>query len=132
MTKYQRTTGLCALVAYIAGGTSRHQPMGVGHMTVLQLCGPMGFCVLQWCHPMLVLAKRTNYCTRMITLYGARKWIQARALHTAHQLLKYAHDLVVTYLLINTAHFLDGVFGCVLSRDVILKKGGHQSFLWGH
>ena len=70
---------LCALVAYIAGGTSRHQPMGVGHMTVLQLRGPMGFRVLQWCHPMLVLAKRTSYCTRMITLYGARKWIQARA-----------------------------------------------------
>ena len=82
MTKYQRTKnlGLCALVAYIAGGTSRHQPMGVGHMTVLQLRGPMGFRVLQWCHPMLVLAKRTSYCTRMITLYGARKWIQARAL----------------------------------------------------
>ena len=70
---------LCALVAYIAGGTLRHQPMGVGHMTVLQLHGPMGFRVLQWCHPMLVQAKRTSYCTRMITLYGARKWIQARA-----------------------------------------------------
>ena len=72
-----KNPGLCALGAYIAGGTSRHQPMGVGHMTVLQLRGPMGFHVLQWCHPMLVLAKRTSYCTRMITLYGARKWIQA-------------------------------------------------------
>ena len=82
MTKYQRTKnpGLCALVANIAGGTSRHQPMGVGHMTVLQLRGPMGFRVLQWCHPVLVLAKRTSYCTWMITLYGARKWIQARAI----------------------------------------------------
>ena len=80
-TKNQRTKnpGLCALVAYIAGGTSCHQPMGVGHMTVLQLRGPMGFRVLQWCHPMLVLAKRTSYCTWMITLYGARKWIQAHA-----------------------------------------------------
>ena len=80
-TKEQRTTnpGLYALVAYIAGGTSHHQPMGVGHMTVLQLRGPMGFRVLQWCHPMLVLAKRTSYCTRMITPHGARKWIQARA-----------------------------------------------------
>ena len=74
-----KNAGLCALVAYIAGGTSHHQPMGVGHMTVLQLCGPMGFRVLQWCHPMLVLAKRTSYCTRMITLYGVQKWIQARA-----------------------------------------------------
>ena len=63
----------CALVAYIAGDTSRHQPMGAGHMTVPQLCGPMGFCVLQWCHPMLARAKRTNYCTRIITLYGAWK-----------------------------------------------------------
>ena len=27
--------GLCALEAYIAGDTLRHQPMGVGHMTVL-------------------------------------------------------------------------------------------------
>ena len=73
-----KNPGLCALGAYIAGSTSHHQPMGVGHMTVLQLRGPMGFRVLQWCHPMLVLAKRTSYCTRMITLYGAQKWIQAR------------------------------------------------------
>ena len=29
--------GLCALEAYIAGDTLRHQPMGVGHVTVLQL-----------------------------------------------------------------------------------------------
>ena len=42
-------------------------------MTVLQLRGPMGFCVLQWCHPMLACTKRTSYCTRIITLYGARK-----------------------------------------------------------
>ena len=68
-----KDSGLCALVAYIAGDTSRHQPMGVGHMTVLQLCGPMGFRVLQWCHPMLAHAKRTSYCTRIITLYGAWK-----------------------------------------------------------
>ena len=64
---------LCALVAYIAGDTSCHQPMGAGHMTVLQLHGPMGFHVLQWCHPMLACVKRTSYCTRIITLYGARK-----------------------------------------------------------
>ena len=47
---------LCALVAYIAGDTLYHQPMGVGHMTVLQLRGPMRFRVLQWCHPMLACA----------------------------------------------------------------------------
>ena len=50
-------------------------------MTVLPLRGPMGFHVLQWCHPMLVQTKRTSYCTRMITIYSARKWIQARAMH---------------------------------------------------
>ena len=43
----------CARVVYIAGDTLCHQPMGAGHMTVLQLSGPMAFHVLQWCHPML-------------------------------------------------------------------------------
>ena len=43
----------CARVVYIAGDTLRHQPMGAGHMTVLQFRGPITFCVLQWCHPML-------------------------------------------------------------------------------
>ena len=43
----------CARVVYIAGDTLHHQPMGAGHMTVLQLRGPMAFHVLQWCHPML-------------------------------------------------------------------------------
>ena len=74
-------------MAYIAGDTLHHQPMGVGHMTVLQLYGPIGFRVLQWCHPMSVQAKRTSYCTRMITVYGARKWIQARALISSIQAL---------------------------------------------
>ena len=73
MTKYPKNPGLCALVAYIAGDTLHHQPMGAGHMTVLHLRGPMGFHVLQWCHPMLAWAKRTSYCTRIITLYGAWK-----------------------------------------------------------
>ena len=63
--------GLCALEAYIAGDTMRHQPMGACHVTVLQLRGPMGLRVLQWCHPMLACAKRTSYCTQTITLYGA-------------------------------------------------------------
>ena len=74
-----KNPGSCALVVYIAGDTLHHQPMGAGHMTVLQLCGPMRFRVLQWCHPMPVQAKRTSYCTWMITVYGARKWVQARA-----------------------------------------------------
>ena len=65
--------GLCSLVAYIAGDTLHHQPMGAGQMTVLHLCGPMGLHVLQWCHPMLACAKRTSYCTRFITLYGVWK-----------------------------------------------------------
>ena len=68
MTKYQRDPRLYVLEAYIAGDTLRHQPMGVGHVTVLQLRGPMGLCVLQWCHPMWALAKRASYCTRIITL----------------------------------------------------------------
>ena len=68
MTKYQRDPWLCALEAYIAGDTSRHQPMGVGHVTVLQLRGPMGLCVLQWCHPMWARVKRASYCTQIITL----------------------------------------------------------------
>ena len=42
-----------ARVVYIADDTLRHQPMGAGHMTVLQLHGPMAFYVRQWCHPML-------------------------------------------------------------------------------
>ena len=63
---------LCALEAYITGNTLHHQPMGAGHVTVLQLHGPMGLRVLQWCHPVLACA-RTSYCTRIITLYGARK-----------------------------------------------------------
>ena len=63
---------------FIAGDTLRHQPMRTGHMTVLQLRGLMEFCVLQWCHPMLASTRRTSCCTRIITLYGTQKWIQAR------------------------------------------------------
>ena len=74
-----KNPGSCAWVVYIAGDTLHHQPMRASHMTVLQLCGPMGFCALQWCHPMLVQAKTTSYCTWIITIYGARKWIQASA-----------------------------------------------------
>ena len=67
-TKYQRDPGLCALEAYITGDSSRHQPMGVGHVIVLQLRGPMGLRVLQWCHPMWALVRRASYCTQIITL----------------------------------------------------------------
>ena len=52
-TKQQTDPRSCARVVYIAGETLRHQPMGAGHMTVLQFRGPITFCVLQWCHPML-------------------------------------------------------------------------------
>ena len=48
-----RPPGPYAWVVFIAGDTLRHQPMGAGHMTVLQFRGPITFCVLQWCHPML-------------------------------------------------------------------------------
>ena len=56
---YQQRTDprSCARVVYIAGDTLRHQPMGAGHMTVLQLRGPMAFRVPQWCHPMLARNK---------------------------------------------------------------------------
>ena len=35
-------------MVYIAGDTLCQQPIGAGHMTVLQLCGPMGSRVLPW------------------------------------------------------------------------------------
>ena len=74
-----KNPGSCVQVVYIAGDTLHHQPMGADHMTVLHLRGPMAFHVLQWCHPMLASTTRTSCCTRIITLYGTRKWIQARA-----------------------------------------------------
>ena len=115
-TSYQqRTTDprSCVRVVYIASDTLHHQPMGASHMTMLQLRGPIGSCVLpwwlfiavdtlcqhpmgtghmtvlqscglmefrvpQWCHPKLASTRRTGCCTRIITLYGTRKWIQAR------------------------------------------------------
>ena len=68
MTKYQRDPGLCALEAYIADDSLRHQPMGVGHVTVLQLRGPMGLRVWQWCHRMWALVGKASYCNWIITL----------------------------------------------------------------
>ena len=104
--------GLRALEAYIAGDTLRHQPMGAGHMTVLQSHGPMGLCVLQWCHPMLACAKRTSYCTWIITLYGAGKWIQARA--NTHclmlEVLRY-----IAYITLNA-------FNCVHTKIKAMSK----------
>ena len=47
------TPGPYAWVLFITGDTLRHQPMGAGHMTVFQFRGPITYCVLQWCHPML-------------------------------------------------------------------------------
>ena len=78
--KQQTDPRSCARVVYIAGDTLRHQPMGMGHMTVLQFHGPITFCALQWCHPMLTRTLwRTSCSARMIALYGDRKRIQARA-----------------------------------------------------
>ena len=78
--KQQTDPRSCARVVYIAGDTLRHQQMGMGHMTVLQFHGPITFCALQWCHPMLTRTLwRTSCSTRMIALYGVRKRIQARA-----------------------------------------------------
>ena len=58
-------------VVFIVGDTLRHQPMVVSHMSVLQFRGPITYCVLQWCHPMLTGTQRRTSCsTRMITLYG--------------------------------------------------------------
>ena len=45
--KQQTLPVLCPGGVYIAGDTLCHQPMGAGHMTVLQPCGPITFCVLQ-------------------------------------------------------------------------------------
>ena len=82
MLQLRGPMGSCVLPwwLFIAGDTLCHQPMGTGHMTVLQLCGLMEFRALQWCHPMLASTRRTSCCTRIITLYGTRKWIQARTL----------------------------------------------------
>ena len=58
-------------MVFIVGDTLRHQPMVVSHMSVLQFRGPITYCVLQWCHPMLTGTQRRTSCsTRMITLYG--------------------------------------------------------------
>ena len=58
-TNYQQRTDprSCTRVVYIAADTLRHQPMGAGHMTVLQFRGPMAFRVPQWCHAMLASNK---------------------------------------------------------------------------
>ena len=55
MLQLRGPMGSCVLPwwLFVAGDSLRHQPMGTGHMTVLQLRGLMEFRVLQWCHPML-------------------------------------------------------------------------------
>ena len=58
-------------MVFIVGDTLRHQPMVAGHMAVPQFRGPITYCVLQWCHPMLTGTQRRTSCsTRMITLFG--------------------------------------------------------------
>ena len=90
MLQLRGPIGSCVLPwwLFIAGDTLCQHPMGTGHMTVLQSCGLMEFCVLQWGHPMLASTRRTSCCTRVITLYGTRKWIQARTV----QRLRYSLD----------------------------------------
>ena len=90
MLQLRGPMGSCVLPwwLFIAGDTLCHQPMGTGHMTVLQLCGLMEFRVLQWCHPMLASTRRTSCCTRIITLYGTRKWIQARTFRTLNNMVR--------------------------------------------
>ena len=80
MLQLRGPIGSCVLPwwLFIAVDTLYQHPIGTDHMTVLQLCGFMEFSVLQWCHPMLASRRRTSCCTRIITLYGTRKWIQAR------------------------------------------------------
>ena len=82
----QQTPGSCARVVYIAGDTLHHQPL----WSRSHDCAPVTWAI--WhsvsCNGFtqeLVSTRKTSCCTRMITLYGARKWIQARALHTAQQ-----------------------------------------------
>ena len=58
-------------MVFIVGDTLHHQPMVAGHMVVPQFRGPITYCVLQWCHPMLTGTQRRTSCsTRMITLFG--------------------------------------------------------------
>ena len=74
---------LCALGAYIAGDTLCHQPMGVGHVTVLQLHGPMGSVScngVTQCWP----AQRGQAIVPRSSPYMVHeKWIQARARRAA-------------------------------------------------
>ena len=53
--------------------------MGAGHVTVLQLCGPMGLRVLQWCHPMLACKRGQAIVPGPSPYMVHEKWIQARA-----------------------------------------------------
>ena len=98
----QQTTQPCAWVVYIAGDTLRHQPMGVDHMTVLQFHGPITFCVLQWCHPMLARTQRRTSCSaRMITLYGDLNGIQA---HAQQLLLNQQHHYKIHHFRCTVLH----------------------------
>ena len=80
---------------FIPGDTLCQHPMRTGHMTVLQSCGLMEFRALQWCHPMLASTRRTSCCTRMITLYGAQKWIQARTGIIERSISPWASPIVI-------------------------------------
>ena len=99
---------------FIAGDTLHHQPMRTGHMTVLQLRGLMEFHVLQWCHPMLASTRRTSCCTRIITLYGTQKWIQARTKYLCRGILVRIHYSIIV---------IDTLMDTGKSEDPELKNG---------
>ena len=75
-------------------------------MTVLQSCGLMEFHVLQWCHPMPASTRRTSCCTRIITLYGTRKWIQACTYTVTTQ--KNFYENVIYHIFIDIFNELQG------------------------
>ena len=75
-------------MVFIADDTLRQQPIGAGHMTVLQLHGPMGSCVLPWwlfiagdtlCHQPM----RTGHMT-VLQLHGPMAF---RVLQWCHPML---------------------------------------------
>ena len=104
---------------FLAGDTLCQHPMRTGHMTVLQSCGLMEFRALQWCHPMLASTRRTSCCTRMITLYGARKWIQARTdpnIYGMGAIPKRVHNINVGPSPAPPASFLYGNLGALASQ----------------
>ena len=73
-TKYQRPRALfCALEAYIAGDTLHHQPNGSRSRDYAPVTWAYGAPCPAMVSPNAGLHKEDKLCTRIITLYGARK-----------------------------------------------------------